>query len=311
MPINKSALLRYMCIHHVIKQGKGASLESFKKQIDKEFENTNDNEKISKETIKKDLQYMRSMLGAPIGYNKQDNTYYYTKEEYTLFSLSDDYLQNLFNHLKLSQIVGKPKELSQIIQFETETNKVDFNLILQLALAIKNNKAIEFSYAHLSANKTTEVKLIPCFIKENRNYFYLIGKHVESGKTDIFNLQRVKNIILTRKRYQLTKEELKQLNSVFENNIGISTAFKKTENVILQFEEQQLKYVIEKPLHKSQKIIQGKNSEKLVSLTVEPNYELMANILSYGAQVKVISPLSLKQEHINILKKSLLKYKGT
>jgi hypothetical protein len=60
------------------------------------------------------------------------------------------------------------------------------------------------------------------------------------------------------------------------------------------------KYVVTKPIHHSQKILN--EAEHTVSLNVKVNKELVSQILSFGSDVTVISPESLRNEIVTKIK---------
>ena len=96
----------------------------------------------------------------------------------------------------------------------------------------------------------------------------------------------------------LKYEESKTLHAedYFKNIIGVTLpANSSVKTIELEFSALRAPYVTTKPLHHSQKIITQKEDGKIVlHLHVIPNRELESVILSYGCDVKVLQPQSLK-----------------
>ena len=69
-------------------------------------------------------------------------------------------------------------------------------------------------------------------------------------------------------------------------------------------------YILTKPIHGSQKKIS--ESEKGVKIEIEviPNYELKQLLLSYGANVEIISPETYRNEIAASIKEMNRKYNG-
>ena len=101
----------------------------------------------------------------------------------------------------------------------------------------------------------------------------------------------------------------------FKNIIGVThEKGAKVEEVIIRTKtEYQHGLLLTKPLHHSQKetLPFGEHDGQWygeVMLTIEPNRELRGRILLYGNYLEVISPLSLRMQVIEILKKQMEQY---
>jgi len=62
------------------------------------------------------------------------------------------------------------------------------------------------------------------------------------------------------------------------------------------------------PLHHSQNLIQENEKEIRFSYFIKPTYDFKMELLSYGDQVKIIEPESLKQTIIENLRGALDRY---
>ena len=76
----------------------------------------------------------------------------------------------------------------------------------------------------------------------------------------------------------------------FDDIVGVTHDRKHpdVEHVILRFVKERFPYVVSKPIHQSQKIVNSEDGT--LSIDVRINRELEQNIFSFGQQVEVLSP---------------------
>lgn len=89
--------------------------------------------------------------------------------------------------------------------------------------------------------------------------------------------------------------------------MGVSFPANKTiENVVLKFSAHRFPYVKAKPIHGSQKVLS--ETDRLIGLKLMPNRELESIILSFGDDVEVLEPLSLRKGISNKINNLCKKY---
>ena len=98
------------------------------------------------------------------------------------------------------------------------------------------------------------------------------------------------------------------IDDYFKDIIGVTVPGEDAEilDIKLKFDPDRFPYVVSKPLHHSQEIIDEK--ECIVGIHVKKNKELIQKIFSYMPQVEVLSPSSLREEIIDAIKRNLEKY---
>ena len=92
----------------------------------------------------------------------------------------------------------------------------------------------------------------------------------------------------------------------FDNVIGVTVADAPVQDIKLRFSQKRLQYVLTKPIHKSQKCSDPDNG--IISLQLIPNRELESLILSFGPDVEVLEPLSLRNQIQEKVKESFSHY---
>jgi proteasome accessory factor B len=81
----------------------------------------------------------------------------------------------------------------------------------------------------------------------------------------------------------------------FKYSFGITQIHEaKPEKVVLQFTAYQAPFVLNQPLHHSQKLLKQNDDFVEIEYHVYITTELIMTILSYGKEVKVIQPQTLK-----------------
>ena len=106
---------------------------------------------------------------------------------------------------------------------------------------------------------------------------------------------------------QMLNTVIDDFDEYFEDIVGVSfPPEREIKHIVLKFSEHRFPYIVAKPLHGSQKIID--QSQHIVSIDVMPNRELRSILHSFGKDLEVIEPLSLRQAVANEIKKTYEKY---
>ena len=66
------------------------------------------------------------------------------------------------------------------------------------------------------------------------------------------------------------------------------------EEVILKFDAARFPYIVSKPIHHTQRVLN--EEEHILAVNVRPNKELEAQIFSYGPQCEVLQPQWLREQ---------------
>ncbi len=312
----------------------------------REFVRTKDLEKIiasetlsvTTRTIQKDIELMKEIhpvgYEAPIAYDAKKKAYYYTDRNFTIqaFGLKEeDFMALLFYAKTLEQYKGVKifkdilvaiekvlensdlaKKTSQVIMNRTllQTEKIipikGVEFIEKIVKAILVNQKIVFDYRKFESTTIKKRTLSPIMLKEEKHYWYVIG--VLEGKESLttFALDRMSNLLVTNQYFTPISFDSE---SYFKHSFGITVAEEKPIEVILSFNTHQGNYVKTLPIHETQKIIIDDEKELRISVKVKPTYEFYSKILSYGSDIKVISPSSIVKEVKQKFQSALQNYK--
>jgi predicted DNA-binding transcriptional regulator YafY len=319
MPLNREAYTRYRLIDTRLRKKPHPHLEELIEYVSEKFDKP-----VSRRTLQLDLQEMRYNqalnFNAPIVYNKKEKCYYYSDENYSINNLpvSADELHGLdfaisilnqFKHLPaikefedaIMKIAGTV-QLNKEARGESDHIQLDKPFIIKgvefvepILKAISERRVIKFTYQKHGSDATTQNLLEPYIIRESKNFWYVIGNGISKKEHKIltFALDRIVDLQLTSDTFSDDKIDRKNF---YKNVLGVTVAEGKPEKVVLSFSPIQGKYIKTLPIHHSQQIVKETRNELRVSLDLVINTELKMQLLSYGANVKVIQPKQLEEE---------------
>ncbi len=318
MSTNKHALIRYRVIDRCLRQvdrawnwktlAEACAVE-IAKVMDKKIT-------LSERTIKQDLRNMRSdeALGyhAPIEYDRLEKSYYYSDRKYSIteapLNRSDsDELKNAisllrqftgFQHLEgIENIIQKLELLAfesttkskRIVHLEQPSLIPGQKWLDQLYNAIKDEQALTIEYKPFG--KTSETIIIsPHLLKEYDNRWYLYANNHKKGLRT-YGLERIESISETLQAYKTVVNF--DPDAYFHDIVGITLQpDKKISTIRIEVFGLTKNYIRTKPLHHTQKELKDGQFE----LTLVPNFELESLLLSFGENLKVISPKALSDK---------------
>ncbi len=339
MPANKYALLRYRILDRCIgnKQRPFPDKEALRQACEDELYGSSE-ERISLSTIEKDMYAMRneSNLGyyAPIAYSKSYKGYFYENPDYTidtmplsdedvaaihlaastlrqfrgipLFKSSEAAIDKILDRLSLHPSRGDA-ELEQYVQFETAPSYRGGEFLPVLLECIQNRKVVQFDYEKYTGGKSRKYTLYPYLLKEYRNRWYIIGMNPDKHDIATFGLDRIMAApVALNETFEVSSAF--DTNLYFKHSIGITSVQEFPQRIHLRFTPLSGKYVESQPLHQSQKIIRNGEVALEVELFLSVTKELVMQILSYGSDVEVKAPESLRKQITLTLERTMKQY---
>jgi len=210
----------------------------------------------------------------------------------------------------------------QIVSF-TKNPLENSTLFAELFTAISQKQVIELHY-HTFADKEKELSLLfhPYLLKEYNRRWYLFGMADSDDKILNFSLDRIDAVKpMPAQRY---KEYGGQLDEWFDDIIGV-TRYDGCPVVRIMFwvSDKSKDYVGTKPLHDSQINYRGENEELLrrqypqlrggafFSIDCAENYELLRELTSFGEDLIVLSPETIRNKIFERISAMSEKYSTT
>lgn len=334
MPVNRNALIRYRTLDNCLKNRQRRwTLEDLIDACSEALYEYEGIEKgVSKRSVQMDIQIMRS---DKLGYNAPiivlENKYYtYEDPEYSITNipLTDTDLGKLtevveilkqfkgFNHFQdlsgmvqrlENKIYSAKTNQEPVIDFEKNDNLKGLEYIEPLYQAIIEKRALDIEYQSFKARSSNSFQFHPYYLKEYRNRWFVIG--VKNRVNGILNLalDRILGVAPSTIKYLPRKDF--NLATHLNDVIGVTAnPNEKPQTVLLLADRETAPYIITKPIHHSQAIVETSSTGTLFSLNVQLNFELEREILGFGDRIKVIAPAVLKRRIKQVLTHALDQY---
>ncbi|WP_299098312.1 WYL domain-containing protein [uncultured Winogradskyella sp.] len=334
MAVNKNALIRYKtidkCLQNHFRQWTLNDLIVAVSDALYEYEGKDID--VSKRTVQLDLQMMRSdKLGynAPIvvydrKYYKYDDADYsiinipVTEKDvkvmdeaiqllkqfkdFSLFKEMDGVLQRLEDSVNSSQ-----KDKRAIIHLDKNEQLKGLEYIDVLYDSIQNKKVIEVSYQSFKARKASIMTVHPQLLKEFNNRWFLLGS--QKGKFITLALDRMIEILkLENEDYQDFKIDG---DDYYKDVVGVTVSNSRAQRIQFKIDHKNAPYVITKPFHSTQRVIETTKDGVVFNIFVQINFELERLILGFGDSIEVLKPLKLRNRMFKKLKASIKNYEET
>lgn len=320
MPVNRNALVRYktidLCLQNRYRRWTLEDLIDACSEALYEYEGIDKG--VSRRTVQMDIQLMRS---DKLGYNapivvSEKKYYTYEDPDYSIMNIplseSDlakltetvDFLKQFkgFSHFReLESMIQKFEDhvYSQkvnrkpVIDFEKNEDLKGIEYLEKLYQAIVEKNITEIKYQSFTARQPGTFLFYPYLLKEYRNRWFLIGS--KNNAYPLLNLA-IDRIIEVRKTDKVFTDEIRfDAETYYKNVIGVTVEHDmEAETVVLFVTRKHAPYVLTKPLHHSQKLIEHNEYGITVSFEVQHNFELEKEILGLGDGAVVLSPDRLR-----------------
>ena len=316
MPINKNALLRYQILDRCFsdRHRRYEIVDLVDKVNDALLEM--DGKTVSLLQIRADITYMRDRVSynAPIvAIPIEGRRCYYTYEDsdFSIFSseLSVEEVKNLLSTIDMLGRYRSPKNAwleevisslelrfgikanrDKIVSFEQNDQLRGIEFLSDLIDAIINHQPLKMTYRPYKGEEQTMV-IHPHYLKQYNSRWFLFGleDHGEYGMSPVNKaLDRIVKFSIAKVRFE--ENDKIDYETYFDDIVGVTHDRKHpdVEHVVMRFSKDRFPYVVSKPIHQSQKVV---NSEEgIISIDVRVNRELEQNIFSFGQQIEVLSP---------------------
>ena len=332
MPINKNALLRYQILDRCFSdRHRRYEIEDL---VDKVNEALLDlyGKTVSLRQIRADITYMRDRVSynAPIVARPiEGRRCYYTYEDphFSIFSneLTVEEVKNLLSTIDMLGRYRSPKNAwleevisslelrfgikakrEKIVSFEQNEQLKGIEFLSDLIDAIINHQPLKMTYRPYKGDEQTMV-IHPHYMKQYNSRWFLFGleDHGEYGMSPVNKaLDRIVKFSVAKVAF--VENDQIEYETYFDDIVGVTHDRKHpdVEHVVLRFAKERFPYVVSKPIHHSQQIVDAE--EGTLSIAVRINRELEQNIFSFGQQVEVLSPewfrTQIKEKYKEIIK---------
>ena len=337
MAQNKNALLRYRTIDRCLRNtGRRWTLQDLVDACSNalyEYEGKQD--LVSTRTVQFDIQMMRSdRLGYEAPIEVFDKKYYrYADPEYSIsnrpLSQHDiDVLNRTIDLLRqfdefdryhdmadvVSRLQDKVASVSKrrpIVDFERNPNLKGLEHLNALYDIIASRQTVCVNYRSFNSRHPRPFFLFPYLLKEYRNRWFLFGSR--AGDMKLFNLalDRIVDFHICPDIPYKDNPEFGE--DFFDDVVGVTKHSRlKKEHIALCADNSQASYILTKPIHSSQQLIEKNNADGSMtfSLDVVVNNELIAQLLTFGHGIRILEPTSLANRLHDIYHRAYTQYES-
>lgn len=289
---------------------------------------------VSRATVKRDIEYMRDRMGAPIVWDRSSRGYRYEGDDsqYSLpgmwFNASEIYALLTMDHLLsdlqpgllgphiqplrrrvqelLSQGDHSAEEVARRIHIVRLARRdVDAQVFETLAAALLSRQRVVLHHYNRSTDEVVTREVSPQRLLYYRDNWYLhawchLRRGLRSFGVDV--IRRVEP--MDREAEEVPEAEL---DAVFASGYGIF-AGKDTQTALLRFSQEQARWVADESWHPQQQGQFDAQGRYLLRIPYSSDTELLMDILRYGADVEVLEPEALRQRVAQALRSALQRY---
>ena len=318
MPNTKNALVRQQVLDSLLRTERGYSTQEMADACNHKLDMLGLSRVTALNTIRDDIRAIESSYHTlvevvKIGRNKR---YRYEDRNFSIYKaeMTENELQQLNQTLlMLSRFEGR-KNFEWIQDFNLRCQAIsnysidskpiigyDENLDLEgmhhlrpLFEAISKKQTLTLRYQSFNSVEPKNFVVSPYYLKEYNHRWFLIAQ--EEGRTNFSNfaLDRIISIDFSSAPYVETDEDF---FDYFFDMIGVSKPRNaQVESVVLWVAKERYPYVKTKPIHGTQQVVSEDETGTVIKIDVIINRELEQRILSFGNEMKVIEPASLKEK---------------
>ncbi len=227
--------------------------------------------------------------------------------DYYLRERSKDKITDwLLDSSATSNVLQGSREVASRILLESVPSAREF--LAPVIEAIKVNRSIKFDYhPYTRSQPSRDVVVEPYFLRIHRQLWYVTGRNTRDGKVKTYSLDRMSNLLITSNTF-LPPADLDPAD-YFRDSFGVMVTESKPRTVKLKVDLRQAKYFRALPLHPSQQeMVSDQYSYFTYRLRITPDF--VAEILSHGPRITVISPPELKTMVVTELRAALDNYEN-
>ena len=331
MASNKNALIRYKSIDQCLRNTmrKWTLDDLIEACSDALYEYEGKDVYVSKRTVQLDLQMMRS---DKLGYNApievyERKFYRYAEEGYSIMNIPvtesdvkimNDAIQVLrqFKDFSLfkemdgvlqrleDSVYSSQKNNRAIIHLDKNEKLKGLHFIDPLYNAIQQKKVIKIKYQSFKAIEAADKIVHPQLIKEYNNRWFLLAFTRDHDITLALDRMSAIEVVddIEYKDYNIDGDKF------YKDVVGVTVINSRPQRIQFWIEKRLAPYVITKPFHRSQRLIEETEDGVIFNIFVKINFEIERVLLGYGDSIEILKPERLRNRIKKILATASSKY---
>ena len=293
---------RYIWLLNILLQRKKMTFE----EISDEWQRSNlgNNERMPLRTFHQHRNAVEELFGVEIKCNPSDGYHYYVANAEKI--RNDRTRKWLLNSFSLSNMITAGHNMNGRILFEDIPGGAEY--LQPVIEAMQQSKVLEVDYQPFGGCRST-YHMDAYAMKVYNQRWYIIGKLHEQEAIRHIALDRILDLVMTDKLYEIPKKF--DAEKYYANTVGIYVNDElKPQKVRIRVYGKQIEYLRSLPLHRTQEEVICKHelySEFQYRLCLTP--ELTTHLLAMGEKVEVLEPQELRDQIKTRLEECLTRYK--
>jgi len=276
---------------------------------------------VSSKSIQRDVDYMRDLLHAPIGYNQKKRGYYYEKPGWSFLPSTTLELKEaealMATKKVLAQYKGSPyyeevsRALDKVRQYLPESSAatqfqaiysfekpshlaVEPKMFATIEDAIRCKLKITITYRAAWNQEVSERILHPYMFhySQQRDTWYVIGHCELRNSIRTFALSRIRTLSLSTMHFTIPDSFSidtymdKTFDQIHENEI---------KNVSIRFTPYQSQWIREHQWHPTQEIVEQSDGSLILNMKVGALEAVKRWVMRHGCEAEALQPLELRE----------------
>jgi len=284
---------------------------------------------VSPRTVKRDLEYFRDRINAPIVYDVYKKGYLYSLP-FDYFSYRNERM--LLFYLFLMKLIESPTHfpfvdkaipdlikrnilahylplMSRITYEIDEWEQLDITLFSKLFSTLRNDNCIVIKYADVTGKTTTRTIAPEHFIHYEGRWYVIAYDETKKG-IRTFLLSRIQKAeVVNKKRTRKINDD--ELQKFIKSTYGI---YKGSGGKLVQvrFYQPVCNIVKKQVWHKEQTMKEGKHEQYgayvELQLPVHHPQELLGKVLRYGKYAEIVAPSSIRTMWLEAIKEAYVRF---
>lgn len=232
-----------------------------------------------------------------INCNRKGGYYYYIEN-------ADDMQKGgirnwLLNTFAVNNLINESHHLKRRILFEEVPSGRKY--LTPVIEAMRDGLEIELYYQSYWYEEPSTYTLQPYCIKVFKQRWYVIGFCKERNNIRTFSLDRIQQLTTLDMKFVYPKDF--DPEAYFADYFGIMIENKKLETIRIKVYGMHVQYIRALPLHRSQCEIETTEDYSIFEYRMKPTLDFRQELLSRGADVEVLAPLTFREEMIQSVDK--------
>lgn len=309
---------RFYRIDQLLNERKVVHIETFLAELE-----------ISRATFKRDIEYLRDRLNAPIVWDREGGGYRFDQaaagNKYELpglwFNASEIHalltMQHLLQNLgpgllspHVDPLLTRLKLLLESADIPMDSVEKRIRILRMnarsyepehftpIATAVLQRKKLAISYYTRSRDETSERILSPQRLTHYRDNWYLDAWCHMRNSVRSFSLDAIRRVTPVNEPAQDVSE--RELDEILGTGYGIFSG-KEVKWAQLRFTPQRARWVSREAWHPEQKSHYDDAGRYILNLPYSDDRELVMDILKFGPEVEVLGPAPLRERIIELL----------